>query len=322
MAATAAYILLFGVFSMEVLINSLLSVALVILLGYIAGKTGLIRQENDHSLNVFILNFSLPILLFIAAATAKPEQLLDWRIGGAFAVGLLGMYALVLLLNRFILRRSLARSAETAFVCGYPNTAFLGIPLMMSIVGMPAMLPIVISNIIVGVIMIPLTLILIEISVVGEGRVNFAHIARRIFKNPLIFMPVLGILISLLHIQIPKAIESSAHLIGGTTSGVSLFTLGLIMSRFKICISAVTLLNIFLKNIFHPILMVGVVHIFGITGLLAKELIILCAMPTAVTATIFSITFDLDPIENVSSTIFGTIFSLITLLGFMYYLHF
>ena len=168
---------------------------------------------------------------------------------------------LVLLLNRFILRRSLARSAETAFVCGYPNTAFLGIPLMMSIVGMPAMLPIVISNIIVGVIMIPLTLILIEISVVGEGQVDFAHIVRRILKNPLIFMPILGILISLLHIELPKAIQSSAHLIGGTTSGVSLFTLGLIMSRFKIKLSMVTMLNILFKNIFHPILMLGVVYL-------------------------------------------------------------
>ena len=68
--------------------------------------------------------------------------------------------------------------------------------------------------------------------------------------------------------------------------------------------------------------MIGVVHLFGITGLLAKELIILCAMPTAVTATIFSITFELDKVENVSSTIFGTIFSLVTLFGFLYYLHF
>lgn len=307
---------------MEVLINSLLSVALVVFLGYLAGRSNLIRQENDRSLNIFILNFSLPILLFIASATAKPEQLLDWRMGGAFTVGLLGMYFLVLFLNRFVFGRSLARSAETAFVCGYPNTAFLGIPLMMAIVGMPAMLPIVVSNIIVGVIMIPLTLIFIEIGIVGEERVNFRQIGLRIIRNPLIFMPVIGIFVSLLHIPIPKVIDSSAHLIGGTTSGVSLFTLGLIMSRYKIRLSFISALNIFFKNILHPLLMIGVVYLFGITGLLAKELIILCAMPTAITSTIFSVTFDIDPVENVSSTIFGTIFSLLTLFGFMYYLHF
>lgn len=307
---------------MEVLLNSLFSVALVVFLGYIAGKSNLIRKENDHSLNIFILNFSLPILLFIASATSKPEELLNWRMGGAFVVSLMGIYFLVLLINRLAFKRSLARSAETAFVCGYPNTAFLGIPLMMAIVGMPSMLPIVVSNIIVGVIMIPLTLILIEIGLVSKERVNFKHIGIRILKNPLIFMPIIGILVSFFHLPIPKAIESAAHLIGGTTSGVSLFTLGLIMSRFKIQLSAISVLNIFFKNLLHPIIMIGVVHLFGITGLLAKELIILCAMPTAVTATIFSITFELDKVENVSSTIFGTIFSLVTLFGFLYYLHF
>lgn len=307
---------------MEVLLNSLLSVALVVFLGYIAGKSNLISQENDRSLNIFILNFSLPILLFIVSATAKPEELLDWRMGGAFTVGLLGMYFLVLIFNRFILGRSLARSAETAFVCGYPNTAFLGIPLMMAIVGMSAMLPIVVSNIIVGVIMIPLTLIFIEIGIVGEERVNFRQIGLRILKNPLIFMPVLGVFVSLSHLPVPKIIDSASHLIGGTTSGVSLFTLGLIMSRYKIRLSLISMLNIFCKNILHPLLMVGVVYLFGIKGLLAKELIILCAMPTAITSTIFSVTFDIDPVENVSSTIFGTIFSLFTLFGFMYWLHF
>ena len=125
-----------------------------------------------------------------------------------------------------------------------------------------------------------------------------------------------------MHIPIPKVIDSSAHLIGGTTSGVSLFTLGLIMSRYKIRLSFISGLNIFFKNILHPLLMVGVVHLFGITGLLAKELIILCAMPTAITSTILSVTIDIDPVENVSSTIFGAIFSLIGLFVVMYWLHF
>jgi predicted permease len=68
--------------------------------------------------------------------------------------------------------------------------------------------------------------------------------------------------------------------------------------------------------------MMGIVKIFGISGLLAKELVILCAMPTAITSTIFSVSFDIDPQENVSSTIIGTIMSLLTLFIFMYWLHF
>jgi predicted permease len=221
-----------------------------------------------------------------------------------------------------VFKRSLQRSAETSFVCSYPNTAFLGIPLLTSLIGMQAMLPIVVSNIVVGVLMIPTTLILIELGIVGESGVNLKQITLRVIKNPLIFMPIFGIIISLFQLPVPKVIASSATLIGGTTSGVSLFTLGLIISRFKIHLSAIVAINIFLKNIIHPLLMMGIVKIFGISGLLAKELVILCAMPTAITSTIFSVSFDIDPQENVSSTIIGTIMSLLTLFIFMYWLHF
>ncbi|MBP7847381.1 MAG: AEC family transporter [Burkholderiales bacterium] len=307
---------------METLLNSLLSVAGVVLLGWIAGRSKIIKEENDRGFNVFILNFSLPILLFIATATAKSHELLDLRMGGAFVVALMGMYFLTFALNRIVFKRSLQRSAETAFVCGYPNTAFLGIPLLTSLIGMQAMLPIVVSNIVVGVLMIPTTLILIELGIVGESGVDLKQITLRVIKNPLIFMPILGIIISSFQLPVPKVIASSATLIGGTTSGISLFTLGLIISRFKIHLSTIVVVNIFLKNIIHPLLMMGIVKIFGISGLLAKELVILCAMPTAITSTIFSVSFDIDPQENVSSTIIGTIMSLLTLFIFMYWLHF
>lgn len=305
---------------MEILINALLTVAIVVALGWVAGKTKIIKQEQDHGFSTFLLKFSLPILLFNATATAKPQQLLDLKMNGAFIIGLMGMYLIVFILNKFILHRSIHRSAETAFVCGYPNTAFIGIPLMSALVGSQAMPPIVVSNIIVGIFMIPLTLVFIEIGILGEDKVQLKPLLLKMLINPLIVLPLIGIIISVLGIQLPKLVISSATMIGSTTPGVSLFTLGLIMSRFKIQLSSVAGINIFMKNILHPILMIGIVKLFGITGLLAKELIILCAMPTAITSTIFSVSFDIDPLENVSSTILGTIVSLITLLGFMYWL--
>ncbi len=305
---------------METLINALLTVAIIVGLGWIAGKTNLIKQDQDNGFSVFLLKFSLPILLFNATANAKPQQLLDLRMNGAFIIGLMGMYLIVFALNKLILRRSIHQSAETAFVCGYPNTAFIGIPLMSALVGSQAMPPIVVSNIIVGIFMIPLTLILIEIGIIGRDKIQLKPLLIKMLVNPLIILPLIGVIISIYGANLPKLIASSTTMIGSTTPGVSLFTLGLIMSRFKIKFSAIAGINIFMKNIVHPILMIGIVKLFGINGLLAKELIILCAMPTAITSTIFSVSFDIDPLENVSSTILGTIISLITLLGFMYWL--
>lgn len=304
---------------MNTFITSLLGVALVVAIGWGAGRFNIVDKKLDDGFNIFILKFSLPILLFYTAATANLKQLFDPRMNGAFFIGFMGMFFATLFFHKLVLRRNLAQSSESAFMCSYPNTAFLGIPLLTSIIGMRSMIPIVVSNLIAGIFMIPIALILIEIALFGGKRINIRHIGFKIIKTPLITMSLIGIVFAVFKIQLPEIVAHSCKTIGSASSGVSLFALGLIMSRYKISFSKIALLNILSKNIIQPVFMIGVVSLCGITGLLAKELIILAAMPPAVSATIFSVVFDIDPEEHVSSSILSTVFSLITMGFFMWY---
>jgi malonate transporter and related proteins len=52
-------------------------------------------------------------------------------------------------------------------------------------------------------------------------------------QNPLVWAPMLGIVISLLGIPLPAIADLSLKLIGQPTPGVSLLCLGLIMSSHK-----------------------------------------------------------------------------------------
>lgn len=306
---------------MNTFVISLLSVAVVVFVGWLAGKLNIVPPHVDNAFSIFILKFSLPLLLFYSSITTPVSQMLDPKINGAFIVSLIGMFILMFVIHKLIYKRSLQASAESAFVCSYPNTAFLGIPLMLSIVGSSAMVPIVISNIIVGVFIIPATIIMIEIGVMGNDKqVNIRHILLRVLKTPLIILPLCGIALAALGIKLPEVIAHPCQMLGSTTPGISLFTLGLIMSRFKIRFSKLATMNIFSKNLLHPFLMVGIVQLFGLTGIVAKELIVLCALPTAITATIFSVTFEVEPEINVSSTILGTILSMVTVFGFLWWL--
>lgn len=45
---------------MEILINALLTVAIVVALGWVAGKTKIIKQEQDHGFSTFYLNLAYP----------------------------------------------------------------------------------------------------------------------------------------------------------------------------------------------------------------------------------------------------------------------
>ncbi|RTK95984.1 MAG: AEC family transporter [Neisseriaceae bacterium] len=303
---------------MNTFITALLSVAIVVIIGYIAGKAKIIPEKCDSGLTIYILNFSLPILLFNTVANANLQALLEPKMNIAFVIGLFGMFVFTFLIHKFILKKSIQESAQTSYLCSYPNTAFLGIPLMLAIVGNQAMLPIVVSNIITGIIIIPITLILIEIGVIGFDNINFKKIALKIVKTPLITLSFAGLAFAVLGIKLPHLISHSFEIIGSSSSGVSLFTLGLIISRFKIFPSKIVWLNILFKNILHPLFMMIIIKLVGLDGLIAKELVILCAMPPAVSATFFSVLFGIQPEENISSTVLSTALSILTMSIFMY----
>lgn len=306
---------------MNTFIISVLSITLVVLLGFTAGKLRIINDKYDGGFSIYILNFSLPLLLFNTVSNANLSQLLDPKMNITFIIGLLGMFILTFLVHKLIFKRNLQESAQTAFLCSYPNTAFLGIPLMLAIVGTQAMIPIVVSNIIVGVLIIPLTLILIEIGLVGINHISYRKVMLKIFKTPLITLSFTGLIFAILQIKLPQAIQHSFELVGSSTPGISLFTLGLIISRFKITPTKIAWLNVFFKNILHPLLIILIVKIVGLNGIIAKELILLCAMPPALSSTFFSVLFNINPPENITSTVLSTALSFFTISLFMYALH-
>ena len=301
------------------IINALFPVAFVIFLGWIAGRFKIIDPNQSSHFATYVMSFSFPCLLFIITATTKLSVLLDVRFVAAFAIGLMGTFVISFFIHKHIMKRNAHESGQAAFVCSFPDMAFMGIPIFIELLGSKALISIVVGNIITSVIMIPVVIILLE-----SKNENKANILKKtflqiilVFKKPLIFAPIAGVLYALIGVPLPNVVEHSLKLIGETTSGVSLFALGLIMSGFALKLSRGVFLNIGIKNILQPLIMLGLVVLFGITGIMSVELVLLCAMPTATMTTMFAIRYQALTEESTSSAILGTIFSLVTLTIFM-----
>jgi predicted permease len=191
--------------------------------------------------------------------------------------------------------------------------AFMGIPIFLVLFGEESLISIVIGNLITSLIMIPLTVSILEIAQASEVKTNVMALVLKVFKKPLVLAPIIGAIYSRLNLHMPALAMESLNLIGGTTSGVSLFALGLIMSQDKVSISKAVLLNVFNKTVVHPLIMFAVVIAFGITGALAKEAILLCALPPAIMTTMFAAKYDVLRLESSSSTVVGTVVALFTL---------
>jgi malonate transporter and related proteins len=298
---------------MNLILQSLVPLAFVIGLGWFAGWRNIIDAKHSSSLATYVMSFSFPCLLFAKTATTSLQNLINYRFIAGFSLGLLGMYLVVFLFSRYLRRMSVRDSCQTAFVSSFPDMAFMGIPIFLVLFGEGSLISIVIGNLVTSLIMIPLTVSMLEIGADLEVKTNIAFLVLKVFKKPLVLAPIFGAIFSALTLRVPTLALESLELIGGTTSGVSLFALGLIMSQDKVSVSRPVLLNVFAKALVHPLIMFGVVIVFGISGALAKEAILLCALPPAIMTTMFAAKYNVLRLESSSSTVLGTVFSLFTL---------
>jgi predicted permease len=259
------------------------------------------------------MSFSFPCLLLAKTATTSLQNLINYRFITGLSLGLLGMYLVVFLVNRYLRRMPISHSCQTAFVSSFPNMAFMGIPIFIVLFGEGALLSIVIGNLITSLIMIPLTVSILEIAEASEAKTNITLLLLNVFKKPLVLAPAVGGIVSGLTLPMPALALNSLKLIGETTSGVSLFALGLIMSQDQVSISKSVLCNVFAKNLVHPLIMWGVVVAFRMTGDVAKEAILLCALPPAIMTTMFAAKYNVLKLESSSSTVLGTVVALFSM---------
>jgi malonate transporter len=113
---------------LPVIVNALAPIAFVILLGFLAGRTGLIEPESSAVLAVLALDFCLPSLLFSATATMSTAELQNWRFFLGIALGLLAICLLALAISRVIFREPIAASSLQTLSSAFPNMAFMGVP--------------------------------------------------------------------------------------------------------------------------------------------------------------------------------------------------
>jgi malonate transporter and related proteins len=294
------------------IIEAIVPVAFVIALGFTAGKRHKLKPEDSQLITRLVLEWIFPALLLLGMATTPREQLLDYKFVLATMIGIMGMY-LIGLLWGWLKFRELRMATLKGFVAGFPDAAFMGIPILASLFGPTSIYPVLVLNLAALLVMIPVTTTLLNIGAgKGGGAGTLFNAMFEAVQKPLVWAPALGIAISLLGIELPSVAKNSLKLIGEATSGVSLFCLGLIMSSHQMRLSTEVWGNVLLKNVLHPVFMFGICLLFAVEGILEREIILLCALPSATITAMFANDARLYEAEAAASILLGTILSIAT----------
>lgn len=134
-------------------------------LGWLAARTGPIPGSAAGNFASLVVNFALPLSLFLAAAGAKPSDLSNPAYIASLFVGLVGTYAAGVALGLLVFKHDRRSAAVQGLTCSFPNMAYCGPPVLAAVVGSAGITAVLLGNLVATLVMVPLTPVLLH----GKG---------------------------------------------------------------------------------------------------------------------------------------------------------
>ena len=211
----------------------------LVLCGYIAARRRLLPLDAIPGLNSFVLFFALPCMLYRFGSTTPLTQLLDGGVFLTYLVCALAMvgFAVAISLNQRIRWND---ASFGALVAAFPNTGFMGVPLLVALLGPSAAGPVIVTMVIDMVITTSLCIALSRLD--GADEHGFAHAAENALKgmlfNPMPWSILLGGLASAVSLALPRPVMQTMGLLADAASPVALFTIGAVLARSQMLAAA------------------------------------------------------------------------------------
>ena len=268
---------------MHTVLNAALPVFGLMLLGFLAGRSGQFEPLATDTLNRFAFYFALPALIFIAMAKVAPDQLRQLNFLAAFAGGVVVTW----IVGYAISRRNCQPAADALIDgcnAGYSNVGFMGVPLCLLVFGREGVAPAAMSVLLTACVQFLMAIILVELALKGGESLWPAvrQVLISLCRNPLFIAPLAGITASVTGVTVPAPLEQFALLLGNAAAPTALFCIGLSLAQTKLAskdyaaIGRLTALKLLLQPAVAAVL---ALYVFPMPKMWAQAAILLSALP-------------------------------------------
>ena len=203
--------------------------------GYVCVALRWLAVDAVRALNSFVLFVALPCMLFKFSAGLDPETL--WRQPFLPIYGVVGivLFAILLFLGR--LRDIAWRDLSfVSLVSVFPNTGFIGVPLLVSMMGPRAATPAV--AIVLFDMLVTSSLSVATSTLDGHGWSSARHALggafRGVLSNPMLWAILAGMSMAFMHWKPGPVWHEPIWMMADATTPVALFTTGGILARSRI----------------------------------------------------------------------------------------
>ena len=243
----------------------------LVLCGWLAAWRRVLPESAIPGLNAFVLYFALPCLLFRFGAGTPVLQTLNPTILAVYLVCAVALVAFTVAMT-IGPEVPLRDAAFGALVAAFPNTGFMGVPLLVALLGPKAVGPAICT--ITADLLITTTGCLALVEAQGSGGHGTLVAMRRILlgvaKNPMPWAIALGAASSAAGVKLSGPADTIVRMLADAASPVALFTIGAVLWRAGQHAHTRTPVGRFLpvaliKLLLHPLLVL-------LTGVAARQL--------------------------------------------------
>jgi len=256
----------------------------IMVVGYFIGRLRVLPAESSGVLSQFVFAVALPALIFPGVAKTAVGDFFDWTFIGALGGGMLLVMGASVLTARRLFPDTLTANGLHGLAAMFSSTAYIGLPLVLTLFGDEALAPGIIGAVITGLVFVPIAIVLAE---VGSNRRTTGALLKPLaitLTRPPLIAAFAGLVVSAAGITIPTPIITFCDVLGGAFVPCALFAAGLFTAQctfdgIRLEVGWLVLV----KLILHPaITWMLAVCVFALPPLLVAVAVVQAALPTGV----------------------------------------
>ena len=289
------------------LIHLQLEIFILMLIGYIISKNGIINSERRKGLTDLVINLILP-------ANIIRSFMMDLDITVIISSGLIFVVSLILQIFCHVFffylfpnvnerQRSVLNYAT---LCS--NAGFMGNPVVQEIYGDQGLL-------LASIFLIPQRIVMWSAGVKCFTNEKGKNAIKKVITHPCIIAVFIGMFLMISQIQLPEFATKTIDVLSQCTTALSMIVIGGILSEISIksVVSKLSLYYCFIRLLLIPILVLLACIIFKIPYLVTAVSVVLAGMPAGTTTAILAEKYNGDSKLAVRLVFISTLLSLITI---------
>ena len=295
----------------QLLINSFLPVALLILLGYVSAKKLIFKYEDALSIIKYIGVIAVPALTLKMTVSISFSNV-NWLLISSYIISELIIYLAAIFIAKCFFNLKWNESILIGMASSFANHLLFVYPIALNEYGPELIDPIIA---IIGFDVAFLVVNLIILDFIKYKNLELSHIVFKQLSNLPLLAVLTGLFIVFLDFNLPLSIERALNFISGSAAPCALFAAGIILSQ-KIEKTDLKISNLIIgfKILLHPLIAILIMwNLNKIEFSISETAIMVAAAPVGLMALVFSTQYDVNPNAITRALLISTLLSIISI---------